>query len=129
MILSLTPGGAQGYACSPPEPQASNMASKTEARQQPAVKASLAALASQSPSAKPDRGNAFLGNLSSYAPIYAYLVRARAVMAGSRSASNIKCSEIPGPSEVKTPTLQVSHYAYTNGIFGLLAREPSPFHK
>src|SRR3546814_8745013 len=46
------------------------MASKTEARQ-PAVKASLAALASQSPSAKPDRGNAFLGNLSSYAPIYA----------------------------------------------------------
>src|SRR3546814_3389131 len=64
MILSLTTDGAQGYAFSPPDPKALNMASKTEARQ-PAVKASLAALASQSPSAKPDRGNAFLGNLSS----------------------------------------------------------------
>src|SRR3546814_15613140 len=71
MILSLTTDGAQGYAFSPPDAKASNMASKTEARQQPAVKASLAALANQSPSAKPDRGNAFLGNLSSYAPIYA----------------------------------------------------------
>src|SRR3546814_9207851 len=60
MILSLTTDGAQGYAFSPPDPKALNMASKTEARQ-PAVKASLAALASQSPSAKPDRGNAFLG--------------------------------------------------------------------
>src|SRR3546814_2875078 len=70
MILSLTTDGAQGYAFSPPDPKALNMASKTEARQ-PAVKASLAALASQSPSAKPDRGNAFLGTLSSYAPIYA----------------------------------------------------------
>src|SRR3546814_17694405 len=70
MILSLTTDGAQGYAFSPPDPKALNMASKTEARQ-PAVKASLAALASQSPSAKPDRGKAFLGNLSSYAPIYA----------------------------------------------------------
>src|SRR3546814_9091632 len=71
MSLSLTSDGAQGYVFSPPDAKSSNMASKTEARQQPAVKASLAALASQSPSAKPDRGNAFLGNLSSYAPIYA----------------------------------------------------------
>src|SRR3546814_16058075 len=70
MILSLTTDGAQGYAFSPPDPKALNMASKTEARQT-AVKASLAALASQSPSAKPNRANAFLGNLSSYAPIYA----------------------------------------------------------
>src|SRR3546814_3240389 len=45
MILSLTTDGAQGYAFSPPDPKALNMASKTEARQ-PAVKASLAALAS-----------------------------------------------------------------------------------
>src|SRR3546814_6069282 len=67
MILSLTTDGSQGYAFSPPDTKAS----KTEARQQPAAKPSWAALASQSPSAKPDRGNAFLGNLSSYAPIYA----------------------------------------------------------
>src|SRR3546814_9641221 len=67
MILSLTTDGAQGYAFSPPDTKES----KTEARQQPAAKPSWAALASQSPSAKPDRGNAFLGNLSSYAPIYA----------------------------------------------------------
>src|SRR3546814_17372572 len=70
MILSLTTDGAQGYAFSPPDPKALNMASTTEARQ-PAVKASLAALASQSPSAKPARGNPFLGNLSSYAQLYA----------------------------------------------------------
>src|SRR3546814_20005759 len=69
MILSLTTDGAQGYAFSPPDPKARNMASKTEARQ-PAVKAYLADLASQSPSAQPDRGNAFLGNLYSYDPIY-----------------------------------------------------------
>src|SRR3546814_16800752 len=103
------------------------MASKTEARQQPAVKASLAALASQSPSAKPDRGNAFLGNLSSYAPIYA--VYGPGTSSDVRVLISFKYQLFGNPGAVggDKPLINGIHSASTQRMFWDLGAESSPF--
>src|SRR3546814_14715340 len=103
------------------------MASKTEARQQPAVKASLAALANQSPSAKPDRGNAFLGNLSSYAPIYA--VYGPGTSSDGRVQISFKYQLFGHLGAVggDNPSITGTHFAYTQRMFWDLGSESSPF--
>src|SRR3546814_17616892 len=104
------------------------MASKTEARQ-PAVKASLAALASQSPSAKPDRGNAFLGNLYSSAPIYA--VYGPGTSSDGRVQIRFKYPLVGTPGAVGGDNALHDgiHFAHTPRYYGVLVSGFQPIAK
>lgn len=127
MILSLTTDGAQGYAFSPPDTGASNVASKREAGQQVTAESILTTGAGQSASAKPDRGNAFLGNLSSYAPIYA--VYGPGTSSDGRVQISFKYQLFGNPGAVggDNPLINGIHFAYTQRMFWDLGAESSPF--
>lgn len=127
-ILSLAGSGA-GYAFALPERQAHAMASAEKPAMPPAVPPAPApaALAEAAPSAKPDEGNAFLGNLSSYAPIYA--VYGPGTNSDGRVQISFKYQLFgdPGAVGIGHPFLNGVHFAYTQRMFWDLGANSSPF--
>lgn len=97
--------------------------SATEAEQEPApIAATLDA-----PTAKPDRGNAFLGNLSSYDPIYA--VYGPGTNSDGRLQISFKYQLFGEAGKVGegAPFINGLHFGFTQRLFWDLGANSSPF--
>lgn len=127
LVLSLMTNGAPGYAFSPAGAGSPAVASAPEAGQQTAATSTLPLEAGQPPSAKPDGGNAFLGNLSSYAPIYA--VYGPGTNSDGRLQISFKYQLFGDPGAVggDNPLINGIHFAYTQRLFWNLGADSSPF--
>jgi phospholipase A1 len=80
-----------------------------------------------SPAAKPDEGNAFLGNLSSYAPVYA--VYGPGTSSDGRLQISFKYQLFGEAGAVggDNPFLNGVHFGYTQRLFWDLGGDSSPF--
>ena len=131
VILSLMDAGASGYAFALPD-TASPMITTPDTTQ-PAVAGPIPVgppvgpASNQPPSAKPDHGNAFLGNLSSYAPIYA--VYGPGTNSDGRVQISFKYQLFGDPGAVGggNPLINGIHFAYTQRLFWDLGAHSSPF--
>src|SRR3546814_431752 len=127
-ILSLTTTGyASGYAFSLPDNPAILSRQQSADEPGPTVPAMSPPAAAPAPSAKPDSGNAFLGNLSSYAPIYAVYGP------GTNSDGRLQISfkyQLFGDAGLvggNNPLINGIHFAYTQRLFWNLDAHSSPF--
>jgi outer membrane phospholipase A len=126
-ILSLS-GGAGGYAFSLSGVAASAAAlEQRPTEQRSAQSVPVATSVSSTASAKPERGNAFLGNLSSYAPIYA--VYGPGTNSDGRLQISFKYQLFGEPGAVggDNPFINGIHFAYTQRMFWDLGARSSPF--
>ena len=126
LTLSLMTGSASGYAFALPE-AGTAMAATPDTGQQASADPASVAETSEPPSAKPDRGNAFLGNLSSYAPIYA--VYGPGTNSDGRIQISFKYQLFGDPGAVggDNPLINGIHFAYTQRLFWDLGAHSSPF--
>lgn len=77
--------------------------------------------------AKPDQGNAFLGNLSSYAPIYAVYGPGTDTDARLQISFKYQLFGTPGAVGLDQPWANGIHFAFTQRMFWNLGRKSSPF--
>jgi outer membrane phospholipase A len=77
--------------------------------------------------AKPDEGNAFLGNLSSYAPIYAVYGPGTDTDARLQISFKYQLFGSPGAVGLDQPWANGIHFAFTQRMFWNLGRKSSPF--
>jgi outer membrane phospholipase A len=123
MILSLGNERGSGYAFSMPDVGTP----ETQNRPQSAANEVTPPATDQAPAAKPDSGNAFLGNLSTYAPIYAVYGP------GTNSDGLVQISlkyQIFGDAGAvggKNPLINGIHFAFTQRMFWDLGENSTPF--
>ena len=124
----LVPSRAQRLAVAAPAVAPSGeetaIAAAPEAKQ---AETGIVLAPSEVPSAKGERGNAFLDNLSAYGPIYA------AYGPGTNSEGRIQISfkyqlfGDPGDVGLGAPFVNGLHFAYTQRLFWDLGADSSPF--
>jgi outer membrane phospholipase A len=122
-MLSLA-GGGGGYAFSVTSP-VTPAETVTAAADLPSP--SAAAFNPDPPAAKPDRGNAFLGNLSTYTPIYA--VYGPGTDSDARIQIGFKYQLFGEAGDVGrgAPWANGIHFGYSQRIFWDLGKKSSPF--
>jgi len=120
--LALAGGAGPGYSFSLPDRRLA-AASPTE----PNELALPSANSAPPPSVKPDHGNAFLGNISAYAPIYA--VYGPGTDSEGKIQISFKYQLFGEAGEVGrgAPFINGLHFAYTQRMFWDLGAESSPF--
>lgn len=128
-VLSLSGSGA-GFAFRIADDESQALASAAEEVSPPPPASSsavTASLADAPPSAKPDGGNAFLGNLSSYQPIYG--VYGPGTNSDGRLQISFKYQLFGDPGAVggDNPVINGIHFAYTQRMFWDLGANSSPF--
>jgi phospholipase A1 len=123
MILSLGNESGSGYAFSMPDVGMP----ESQGRPQSAANAIAPPAAEQAPSAKPDRGNAFLGNISSYDPIYA--VYGPGTNSDGRLQISFKYQLFGNAGAVGNgnPFINGIHFAFTQRMFWDLGKGSTPF--
>ncbi|CAN5366113.1 hypothetical protein BH10PSE12_BH10PSE12_27980 [soil metagenome] len=126
-ILSLNPSEASGFAFSIPENPRAVLAERGGSQAAPDNPPSPILDTGQPPAAKPDRGNAFLGNLSSYQPIYA--VYGPGTNSDGRVQISFKYQLFGEAGAVGNgnPLINGIHFAYTQRMFWDLGAASSPF--
>jgi len=126
-LLSLEHGGAAGYAFA--MPAASNPAAPVQEADAQVDETSPAGVqqASMAVSSKPSRGNAFLGNLSAYTPIYA--VYGPGTSSDARIQVGFKFQLFGEGGDVgrTSPAINGLHFGFTQRIFWDLGKDSSPF--
>jgi outer membrane phospholipase A len=125
-LLSLVRGGTAGYAFA--VPTAPNAAATEQIADAPAAGAQTALpQASMALSADRDRGNAFLGNLSAYTPIYA--VYGPGTSSDARIQIGFKFQLFGEAGEFGPGNSFVNglHFGFTQRIFWDLGKKSSPF--
>jgi phospholipase A1 len=122
-MLSLT-GEGGGYAFNLTAP-ASRAPTVTAAMESPAQ--SAGAFNPEPPAAKPDRGNAFLGNLSTYTPIYAVYGPGTDSDARIQIGFKFQLFGEAGDVGTRAPWANGIHFGYSQRIFWDLGKKSSPF--
>jgi outer membrane phospholipase A len=129
-VLSLDPSGTSGYAFTVPDgitPDSRLTFAGRDTTPAPEHPVPSMPDTNAAPAAKPDHGNAYLGNLSSYAPIYAVYGP------GTNSDGRIQISfkyQLFGQAGAVgrgNPLLNGIHFAYTQRMFWDLGAASSPF--
>jgi outer membrane phospholipase A len=140
-LLSLTRGGTAGYAFAMPVAsgaagtvQVAEAATETQAATAPASvtaanerAAAGVPQASMAVSADRDRGNAFLGNLSAYTPIYAVYGPGTSSDARIQIGFKFQLFGEGGDVGLGSPAINGLHFGFTQRIFWDLGRKSSPF--
>ena len=122
LMLDAGDAGAPRYAFAAPASEPVRMAEKEAVREPMPIEATLDA-----PSAKPDLGNAYLGNLSSYQPIYA--VYGPGTNSDGRLQISFKYQLFGDAGEVGpgAPFINGLHFGFTQKLFWDLGGHSSPF--
>jgi len=125
--LSLIPGENAGYAFATPVAPVAAAPAGLAARAPLAGPAAVPVGVAETVSAKPETGNAFLGNLSSYGPIYG--VYGPGTNSDARIQIGFKYQLFGDGGAVggDNPPLNGVHFGYTQRLFWDLGAESSPF--
>jgi outer membrane phospholipase A len=123
MILSLGNDGGSGYAFSMPAVGAPD----ARGQQQSAANTLAPRATEPAPAAKPDSGNAFLGNLSTYAPIYAVYGPGTDSDGLVQISFKYQLFGDPGAVGGKNPFINGIHFAFTQRMFWDLGENSTPF--
>ncbi|WP_076068583.1 phospholipase A [Sphingomonas montana] len=120
--LALEPGSVGGYAFAV-NAAATAPASSAQALAAPVIVAD----AVEAPSAKPETGNAFLGNLSTYGPIYGVYGPGTNTDARIQIGFKYQLFGAAGAVGGDAPAENGLHFGYTQRLFWNLGKKSSPF--